>query len=264
MYDHRRYIILPWKFLQLISELRRARYDLVFDTKDVLSFNNALLSVMSGGAKIVGYGYEGGSAVHDIEVEMPPDDMYEPRRHLQLLNIVSGGKSDHDDMEVFLSQSEIDSGIGMVKGFGLLPGEFVGIHCGGRGRKEYGVRRFFAIARELYERQRLKTLFIYGPDEAEEARDLGAAAGITMASPSDIRQLASLINQCKVFLGGDTGALHIAAALGKPTISLFIGSNRARYAPKGAQHIVYDKLDVPPGEEEVAHMITGILSTVDQ
>jgi heptosyltransferase-3 len=43
--------------------------------------------------------------------------------------------------------------------------------------------------------------------------------------------IACLINRCKIFLGNDSGLMHISAALNVPTIGLFGPSNEAIYSP---------------------------------
>lgn len=254
-YHHKEQIYKPWKLPALLMALRRRRYDMVIDTKDVLSFNNAMLAALCGGNSVVGYNYRGSEYIHDLRIAIPPAESYEPRRHLKLLEAVVGKGISDDKMEFFLSDEETASAQAYLGENGLEPGQFIAIHCGGRGRKAYGVGRFFNIARRLYENESLPSLIIYGPDEKSEIAKLKPSEGIVMAGPENVRQMAGLIERSRLFLSGDTGALHVAVALGKPTVSIFIGSYWARYAPKGDKHKVYYKLDSPPPEEVVIGMI---------
>jgi len=259
-YRHKEFIFMPWKLFSLIRKLRRCKYDIVIDTKDVFSFNNAFITLASGGAKVVGYAYARAKTVHDVSVPIPSDNMYEPLRHLELLRAIAGQMSDNGDMEVYLSENEIERGEILLKQNGLHPGEFVAIHCGGRGRKSYGIGRFITVARMLFSRHGLTSIIIYGPDESDDIGNYANEKGITFLMPVDVRQMASLIYHCRIFLAGDTGALHIAAALGKRTVSLFIGSNWNRYTPQGSHHLAYRKLDDPPAETLVVEMVLQNLS----
>jgi heptosyltransferase-1 len=52
------------------------------------------------------------------------------------------------------------------------------------------------------------------------------------AVPSTLPQLIALTSRAALVLGGDTGPIHLAAALGRPTLALFGPTNPARNGPK--------------------------------
>lgn len=45
--------------------------------------------------------------------------------------------------------------------------------------------------------------------------------GIVVAPPTDIRQMMALLGMARVVIGGDTGPLHLAVALGVPVVGLY-------------------------------------------
>jgi ADP-heptose:LPS heptosyltransferase len=55
--------------------------------------------------------------------------------------------------------------------------------------------------------------------------------------------MAEVIRRSRLFLGGDTGPMHIAAAQGVPVVALFGPTDPALNAPLGAGHVVLDALD---------------------
>lgn len=62
-----------------------------------------------------------------------------------------------------------------------------------------------------------------------------------------LRQLMSLIEQCQLFIGGDTGPLHLAAGLGLPVIALFGGTDPGWSRPYGSSHtVLYKKFPCSP------------------
>jgi heptosyltransferase I len=62
-----------------------------------------------------------------------------------------------------------------------------------------------------------------------------------------LRQLMALIDQCRLFIGGDTGPLHLAAGLGLPVVALFGGTDPGWSRPYGNTHkVLYKKFPCSP------------------
>lgn len=76
---------------------------------------------------------------------------------------------------------------------------------------------------------RIDALAVWGPGEEELAR----ATGARMAPRTNLRELARLLRDAQLVIGGDTGPLHLAAALGTPVIGLYGPTNPARNGPYG-------------------------------
>jgi ADP-heptose:LPS heptosyltransferase len=66
-----------------------------------------------------------------------------------------------------------------------------------------------------------------------------------IAPETDLKQLMALIKRCRLLITGDTGPLHIASALGVPTVALFGPSDPARNGPYGPGHEIIRSL-IPP------------------
>ena len=53
---------------------------------------------------------------------------------------------------------------------------------------------------------------------------------------------SAVLKSCKLFIGGDSAGIHIAAAVGTPTVSIFGPASPFAWAPRGKKHaIVYNK-----------------------
>ena len=67
---------------------------------------------------------------------------------------------------------------------------------------------------------------------------------IDTAGLADIRTFAAVLKRSALFVGNDTGAMHIAAAVGTPLVALFGPSNPAEWGPRGrAREIIHKGLD---------------------
>ena len=100
----------------------------------------------------------------------------------------------------------------------LIPGA-------GRPEKQWPVERF----RELAQRIGPKAFVVWGPAERELAEGVGAE----LAPPTNLRELARVLADAELVIGGDTGPLHLAAALGTRVIGLYGSTNPARNGPYG-------------------------------
>ncbi|MEW6357726.1 MAG: glycosyltransferase family 9 protein [Planctomycetota bacterium] len=113
--------------------------------------------------------------------------------------------------------------------------------------KRWPVASYAAVADALAQKDRATILITWGPGERELAEDLAAA----MKAPATISpetkslgQLVALLRRCDLFIGADTGPLHIAAALGTPTVAIFGPKDPVVYAPRGSKVRVV-RLDLP-------------------
>ena len=67
---------------------------------------------------------------------------------------------------------------------------------------------------------------------------------LNIAGHSDVRTLAALLKRSSLFIGNDTGAMHIAAAVGAPVVGLFGPSNPMEWGPRGGlAETLYKGLD---------------------
>lgn len=73
-----------------------------------------------------------------------------------------------------------------------------------------------------------------------EAMSCGLEA-LNLAGKTSLVETVALIGKSSLLVSGDSGVLHIAAGLGKPTVSLFGPSNAKKWAPKGERHIVISR-----------------------
>jgi lipopolysaccharide heptosyltransferase II len=99
--------------------------------------------------------------------------------------------------------------------------------------KRWGAAGFAAIAEHLSERWGLQSVMIAGPGQEHVARE---AAGATRARARvltglSLKELIALIGLARVFVGNDSGPMHVAAALKRPLVAVFGSSNADVWHP---------------------------------
>ncbi len=126
-----------------------------------------------------------------------------------------------------------------IAGFTADVNDFAILNPGaGWGAKRWPVERYGQVAKELA-KDGLCSLINYGPGEEElavavEAAGVGAARKISCS----ISELIALTRRARLFIGGDTGPMHLAAALRIPVVAIFGPTNPARNGPFGTRSTV--------------------------
>jgi len=124
-------------------------------------------------------------------------------------------------------------------------GPFAIINPGGGWRtKLWSVERFAELADWLWSDCALETLVTYGPGEEPLARQVAsfARSGKVRPQASTLKQFVALARRAALFVGGDTGPLHLAASSGTPIVGLFGPTSPDRNGP-------FDPLDVTVGRD---------------
>jgi heptosyltransferase-1 len=118
-------------------------------------------------------------------------------------------------------------------------GEFAIMNPGaGWGAKRWPAERYGRVARALAE-DGVRALLNCGPGEEALAREAEAASeGAARAIQCSISELIALTRRASLFIGGDTGPLHLAAALQVPVVAIFGPTDPARNGPFGTRSIV--------------------------
>lgn len=115
--------------------------------------------------------------------------------------------------------------------------DYVAIHPGTSdfGRlKRWLPERFAALAARIGKEIPLPSLVTWGPGERELAEGIVAASGGTATLAMETRNildLAELIRRARIYVGCDSGPLHLSSAVGTPSVALFGPKDPQTYGP---------------------------------
>jgi heptosyltransferase-1 len=143
------------------------------------------------------------------------------------------------------------------------------IHPGaGWGAKRWPAERYGAVA-EVFAGRGGMVLVNAGPGEEALAAEVVAAAGgieHVTAITSSLEQLIALTRRVSLVIGGDTGPLHLACALGKPVVGIYGPTDPKRNGPYGSRFRVLrnpeSRQDHTRREEPEAGLLTIAPETV--
>ncbi|HVE72091.1 MAG TPA: glycosyltransferase family 9 protein [Thermoanaerobaculia bacterium] len=112
--------------------------------------------------------------------------------------------------------------------------------------------------RELAKSIGPRALVVWGPGE----RALAEATQARMAPPTNLRQLAFLLKNAEVVIGGDTGPLHLAAALGTKVIGLYGPTDPRRNGPYGQLERVIDRFRSTKSMQSIS--VEEVMNTLER
>ncbi len=222
------------RYLEVARELRRADYQLTIDAQ--CNLRSSLWTRASGAPHRIGFAppftKEKAHWWSTLRVAAPREGQLKAHRNLELLRPLDIDVRDaRPQIHIPESAREITRAI---SGHGS---RWVALHPGVSGFgaiKSWAPERFASLARQLREERGSRCLVTWGPGERELAEEVVAASqGAALLAPetSSLVELAALYEACDAVVGGDTGPLHLAAALGVPVVGLYGPKDPAVYGP---------------------------------
>jgi len=99
--------------------------------------------------------------------------------------------------------------------------------------------RFAQLTQRIGAEMPSRVVFGGSPDEKELCQGICAEAGsgcLNLAGELSIDESAALIESSALLIGNDSAPVHLAAAIGVPTVSLWGPTNPDKWAPRGPDH----------------------------
>ncbi|HEY5594472.1 MAG TPA: glycosyltransferase family 9 protein [Nitrospiria bacterium] len=241
-------------FRRWLQSLRKKRFDAVLDPHNL--FKTGLIAYASGASLRVGFRKfrEGNFLFMNRWIRPAVRYRHAVEKYLSLLEPLgiqesqwtfrfplAWGPQDEDRMDRFWMQ----------QGFGRRGSNqetVVAVNPGASWpSKRWMPERYAQVADRLMKEHGIRILILWGPGERPLTERIARAMSekAVIAPETDLKQLMALMKHCRLLIAGDTGPLHIAAALGIPTVSLFWPSDPTRNGPYGRGHAIV-RSPVPP------------------
>ena len=116
--------------------------------------------------------------------------------------------------------------------------------------KRWRAERFAAVADWLVAHKDAQILFVGVKSEVSVVANVQKymhRESTSVAGKTNLSQLAEILGRCDLFIGNDSGPMHLAAAVGTQTIGLYGPGNPARFGPAGAHSYTIRRMpDCPP------------------
>ena len=247
----------PYVDACLVDDKTRGRYrsivrtvcqirDRAFDVAVVLhptSLRNALLPFLARVPIRVGTSVSGRGMLLTTSFK---DDttVHEVRRYLRVLQLLDVDAVS-DVLEFWHTDTDRQFVERLLDREGVSPQDrLIAVNLGTTWKtKQWDVTNFAEVIRQIgYLAPETRIILTGSP--AEESFTEGVSASlpiVNLVGKTSILQLGALLERCEVCLTCDSGPMHIAAAVGTPTVALFGPTDPVRHRPYSSGHEVIEK-----------------------
>lgn len=220
----------PWAWSSAMGaylrDLRAARYGAALDLHGIL--RSALVANLSGALETAGYakgfGKEGSHLLYRTAVVPGPSpriSRYE--RYAGTLRALGLPAPTEEPLSPRVPAAAALEVSDFLASRGISPGRYLFLFLGtsrAQARKRWPPERFQELAKQAADRWGLVSLLGWGPEEEEVIASLEPSASLVPIPLWDLPRLVEAIRLCAAFVGADTGAMHLAALMGVPTVAV--------------------------------------------
>ena len=231
-----------------LGSIRSEKYDVTIDLEFFAKFST-IMAFLADSPVRIGYFlrqmWRGYLLTHQI--------YYNQNRHITevfaaLLEPLQADVSDLNMSVPLISEADERAAFLLLESFGIAgdsPFIVLNVNVSDLSRERCWPLHFFLeLARGLLKQTDARLVFIGAEgDQAQVAQVLDGLDDrryvANLAGKTSLGELMAIIRRCRLFIGNDSGPLHLAALLGIPTASFFGPETPTLYGPQGQQHLVF-------------------------
>ena len=227
----------------VFRQLRDNAYDLVIDTEQY----HALSAVFANGLApkfLCGFESLGRSRLQTHSVAFA-ESTYEASSFLELANAVTGESATFDAERAFITVGESALAWADIELRAAAISKFVALTPGAGGRyRLWSPDRYAEVAQWLVSLG-YAVVILGGADGTAAATRIADGLPhdqyLNLAGKTTLAQTAAMLSRARLSVSADTGVMHLAYAVGTPTVSLFGPGLHEKWAPPGSDHRIVRK-----------------------
>jgi lipopolysaccharide heptosyltransferase I len=239
------------QILCTVAALRKRQFDLCLDFQG--NARSAAVCLSSASRVRIGFSTrnvrEFASIFYTRTVKLPRDKMTRAQKNLRLLKAV-GIEPRNVMPPLQFSEQEMSAVNRFFNEQRINDSRVAAVHAGTSkfgAFKKWDEKGYAEVCSKLRSDFRIIPLLTYGPGEKEMVERINSLSGnacIIAPQLRGLKELAYLLKRCSLFIGADTGPMHIAAAVGTPIVAIFGPKDPQIYAPNCPNYIIVRK-DIP-------------------
>ena len=215
-----------------INKVRKEKYNLVLDLWS--NPKTAQITFLSGAKYRVGFEKRGRRYAYNILGKSGSIGKHAAEDNLVLLNILeipinskkiiyATTKEEKLFADNFLKDKIKRNEFRLI---GIIP-------SGGWESKRCDASKLIEICNEIQKSIKTKFIILWGPGDEKDSKEIfeGLKPNPLIAPSTSFGELSGLIEKCDLVIANDSGPMHVAAALGIPTIGIFGPTNPENHKP---------------------------------
>ena len=231
------------RVLRTVGELRESHYDVAIDLQGLVK--SAVLARAIRATRVIGFPRrhlrEPLARLFYTTAPDPGGATHVIYKNLALL----GALGVHDRRVRFpLTVPQSSTADAIVQRF--APDGFVLLNPGAAWpNKQWPPERFGDVAAAIRAEHGMRSLVLWGPGEQPLAHEVARASqgAAEVSPPTAIPELVAVARAARLMISGDTGPLHIAAAVGTPLVALFGPTRPERNGPWALYDVALSRVD---------------------
>ena len=218
-----------FKYIYGWVSIRKEHYDLVINIDENSSSGKLSTQLARAKYKIFGVATNNGEFEYEDYIHIAKKPVYDFRRYLVKLGFSIDMSKTIPSLDIKLSPEEKLKGLNLLKNIVKNDKNTISIFTFATGNKCYSKSWWKGIYEKLKEHYQNYNIIEFLPIENVSQIDFEAPTYYG----NDVREIAALISNTKVFIGADSGIMHLSSSSGAPTVGLFSVTNRKKYEPYG-------------------------------
>lgn len=225
---------------ELSRQLKSRKFDVVLDLQGL--FKSAAIAWLSGAAERYGYcNMRELSHLISIPICGEHQNGHIVERYLDVVRGL-GCKVEQGQFSIMITEQEVAAAQESMKKAGITENtRFVALAPGTNWPTKCWPTYSYAELADQLNAEGFTPVIIGGPGDRKLADEIIAAAKgsvIDLVGQTTLKQLAFVIRKASTFVGGDTGPMHLAVAVGTPVVTMFGPTDPVRNGPYSGENMV--------------------------
>lgn len=251
----------PWRYLTLLRKLRREKFDLIITSHnpDNFSLSQAIFGRLFKPRWLVGFNWQDNARFYDIAVTSHTDKHYSEAMVDLWRAFDPAAECRYGGLQV---PQEVREKV--IKEFPQFAEGGVLIWLGATGNKILPGEVFAFLYEQLRKESGQAVHFAAGPADEPHLRSYPQwIQEQTTIWKAPLLESAAFFSLFNLFASGDTGPMHLAVALNRPTLTIFIDSNMKQYGYNdGGQHFSLFWQDTTEGRQKINQVLKQLLKSL--
>lgn len=237
---------------RIVAAIRSAEFDLAVLFPN--SFSSALWVAIAGVRRRAGYARNGrGALLTDKSAPAKDEKRHQVHYWLKMVSDCLGVQGEPDDFTIEVHEPHRLKMRDWLVAHRRRPGKpliAIAPAAAYGPAKEWPLYQYSALIDLLAERFGAECVLVGAPGERAKCAEVARGAkhgAMVAAGETGAGELVAMLSQCDGFAGNDSGCMHVAGALGIPTVAIFGSTDPGRTGPLGSRtRVLYRALECSP------------------